>query len=219
MNDKKLKQILEAVLMASLQPLSVKDLAKVLVEDGRKQFDIKRIETALKALIDESATRPVELKKVASGYRYQTNVEFLPWIARLWEEKPPRYSRALLETLALIAYRQPITRLEIEEVRGVTVNSRMMGILEERGWIKIVGQKEVPGRPLLYATTKEFLDYFNLRSLEELPELVSNEQILRLHPELGSEPPDGGEKQADVPVQLSEAEGDVEDPVERGLAK
>lgn len=137
---------------------------------------------ALESLQADYAQRGIELVQVASGYRVQVRRELAPWIGRLWEERPPRYSRALLETLALIAYRQPITRGEIEEVRGVAVSTHIVRTLLERGWVRVVGHREIPGRPALYATTKEFLDYFNLSSLAELPAL-SEVQALMPEPE------------------------------------
>ena len=126
----------------------------------------------LDGLAEQFTERGIELSKVASGYRLQVRQEYSKWVSRLWEEKPPRYTRALLETLSLIAYKQPVTRGDIEEVRGVTVSTNIMRTLMERGWIREVGQREVPGRPSMYGTTKEFLDYFNLKSLDQLPTLA-----------------------------------------------
>jgi segregation and condensation protein B len=169
----KLKQIVEAALMAADGPLTVNDLTKLFAhheldsEEGRGQ-----IRETLKTLEAEAEGRGYELKRVASGYRYQVRQELSEWVSRLWEEKPPRYSRALLETLALIAYRQPVTRGDIEQVRGVSVSQNIMRTLQERGWIRVVGQREVPGKPSLYGTTKEFLDYFDLKSLDQLPPLA-----------------------------------------------
>lgn len=195
-NAKVLKQTLEALLMASDRPLAVDELVRLVSGEGAgiRRGDVQK---GLDALAGECAGRGVELKEVASGYRYQTREAFSSSIGRLWKEKPPRYSRALLETLALIAYRQPITRAEIEEVRGVAVNTYMIRLLEEREWIKVTGYKEVPGRPALYSTTKEFLDYFNLRGLDELPALIDIEEVARMHPELRIEP--AGEKPGDEP--------------------
>lgn len=169
----KLKQIVEAALMAADGPLTVNDLTKLFAhheldsEEGRSQ-----IRETLKALEAETEGRGYELKRVASGYRYQVRQELAEWVSRLWEERPPRYSRALLETLALIAYRQPVTRGDIEQVRGVSVSQNIMRTLQERGWIRVVGQREVPGKPSLYGTTREFLDYFDLQSLDQLPPLA-----------------------------------------------
>jgi len=165
-------QIVEAALLASEGPLTVDNLFRLFAlgeldeEDGRKQ-----IRTALETLQDACGDRGVTLQKVSSGYRYQTRQDLSPWVSRLWEEKPPRYTRALLETLALVAYKQPVTRGDIEQVRGVSVSQNIMRTLLERDWIRVVGQREAPGRPSMYGTTKAFLDYFNLNKLEELPPL------------------------------------------------
>ena len=172
MDAAQMKRVVEALLMASPRPLQFNELAKLLARDG-KAADRALLGETLAALEAECAERAVELTQVASGYRYQTRADYAPWLAKLWEEKPPRYSKALLETLALIAYRQPTTRAAIEEVRGVSVSSGTLRILEERGWIEIVGHKETPGRPALYATTRVFLDDLNLRSLDELPALAA----------------------------------------------
>lgn len=169
----RLKQIVEAALMAADGPLSVAQITKLFAhgeldtEEGKAQ-----IRDTLKALEADAEGRGYELKRVASGYRYQVRQELSEWVSRLWEEKPPRYTRALLETLALIAYRQPVTRGDIEQVRGVSVSQNIMRTLQERGWIRVVGQREVPGKPSLYGTTREFLDYFNLKSLDQLPPLT-----------------------------------------------
>ena len=178
-----IKQAVEALLMAAARPLKGEELVR-LVSTEKEKVTAGMIRKALADLVSECQGRGIELVEVASGYRYQTRHEFSLWLAKLWEEKPPRYSRALLETLALIAYQQPLTRAEIEEVRGVSVSSSTMHILQERAWVKISGHKEVPGRPALYVTTKDFLDYFNLRSLDELPALMDYEKVMQLHPEL-----------------------------------
>lgn len=163
--------IVEALLFASQRPLTVKDIQQLFNE--YEQPELSDIQTAIDELIKHYQTRPLELKKVASGYRFQIRTELSPWVGRLFEEKPAKYSRALLETLAIIAYRQPVTRGDIEDIRGVSVSSSIIQTLLEREWIKIVGQKAVPGRPNLYGTTKEFLNYFNLESLADLPSLES----------------------------------------------
>lgn len=170
MEQDKLKNILEAALMASSQPLSIDRLTALFGddEDAPVRQDIRE---ALDALTAESAARGVELVEVASGYRFQVKEAFAQWVSRLWEERPARYSRALLETLALIAYRQPITRGEIEDVRGVSVSSSIVKTLLDREWVRVVGHREVPGKPAMYGTTKQFLDYFGLKSLGDLPEL------------------------------------------------
>lgn len=165
-----LKIILEAALLAAGGPLSLDRLHALFVEDNRPGRDM--IRAALIELSHDYAGRGIELKEVADGFRVQVRRELTPWISRLWEERPGRYSRALLETLALIAYRQPITRGEIEEVRGVSVSTSIIKTLQERGWIKVLGHREVPGRPALYGTTRAFLNYFNLKSLSELPPLA-----------------------------------------------
>jgi len=164
-----LAAILEALLFAANRPLSTKALQELLPEWERPA--LAEIEQALQGIAEAYQQRPIELKRVASGYRFQVRDRFAPWIGRLYEEKPPKYSRALLETLAVIAYRQPVTRGEIEDIRGVSVSSSILQTLLEREWIRIVGHKETPGRPALYRTTEKFLDYFNLAALSELPPL------------------------------------------------
>ncbi len=167
---KKLKQIVDAILMAVAKPMTIEAIqALFLAEERPAQMEI---EAAILALQKDCKTRGFDLVEVAGGWRFQVKQELSPWVSRLWEEKPQKYSRALLETLALVAYRQPITRGEIEEVRGVAVSSQIIKTLAERNWIKVIGYKDVPGRPAMYATTKDFLDYFNLRSLNELPHLM-----------------------------------------------
>jgi segregation and condensation protein B len=170
LDKNKIKNIVEAALMAVDKPLSVAQLYKLFSKDeeGVERTDITR---ALVDLQEEYASRGVSIVEVASGFRVQIDQEVSPWISRLFEERPPRYTRALLETLALIAYRQPITRTEIEDVRGVSVSTNIIKTLLEREWVRVVGHKEVPGRPAMYATTSEFLDYFNLRRIDELPPL------------------------------------------------
>ena len=164
-----LPQILEAALMGSNKPLSLDQLLNLFPESD--QPDITDIQQALVTISQACKDRGFELKQVASGYRFQVKQAMAPWIGSLWEEKPQRYTRALLETLALIAYRQPITRGEIEEVRGVSVSSNIIRSLQEREWIRVVGHRDVPGRPAMFATTRLFLDYFNLQNLNELPSL------------------------------------------------
>ena len=163
-----LKEIIEAAILAADGPVSVQQLREIFEGESVSQMELKQV----LAEIEKSCEgRGFELKKVASGYRFQVKVDYSDWVSRLWKEKTPRYSRALLETLALIAYRQPITRGDIEDVRGVSVSSNIIRTLIERDWIKIIGHREVPGRPALYATTKAFLDYFNLERLDQLPTL------------------------------------------------
>jgi segregation and condensation protein B len=169
MQIEQLKPIIEAALLASSQPMTIHQLGDLFNEaDDVSQEQIARV---LEALAEDCEGRGVELKQVASGFRYQVRQEVHPWISRMWTEKPSRYSRALLETLALIAYRQPITRPEIEQIRGVVVSSNIIKTMEEREWIRVVGYRDVPGKPALFGTTRAFLDYFNLKSLDQLPPL------------------------------------------------
>ena len=171
MSSEQLKDVVEAALLAYGQPLSVDQLREIFDEYERPEA--AEVRQALAQLAEECAGRPVELVEVASGWRLQVRASFAGRLSKLWQERPSRYSRALLETLALIAYRQPITRAEIENVRGVTVNPNIVRTLTERGWIRVVGHREVPGHPELLGTTREFLDYFSLKSLDELPSLAA----------------------------------------------
>lgn len=164
-----LKPIIEAALLASTQPMTVHQLDDLFNED--EEVGPQRIAQALESLAGDCEGRGIELKEVASGFRYQVRQDVHPWISRMWTERPSRYSRALLETLALIAYRQPITRPEIEQIRGVVVSSNIIKTMEEREWIRVVGHRDVPGKPALFGTTRAFLDYFNLKSLDQLPPL------------------------------------------------
>ena len=165
----KLQAIVEAALLAAGKPLSVDQLRDLFAEYARPARQV--MEHVLVMLENACEGRGFELKHVASGYRLQVREAYAPWVGRLYEEKPQRYSRALLETLALIAYRQPITRGEIEDIRGVTVSSNIIRTLLEREWVRVVGHRDVPGRPAMYATSKQFLDYFNLTGLDQLPPL------------------------------------------------
>jgi segregation and condensation protein B len=183
-----LQRVVEAILLAAGRPLGLDPLLALFSEEERPERG--ELRAALAALADEYAGRGIELAEVGSGYRIQIRQEMQPWVSRLWEEKPARYSRALLETLALIAYRQPITRGDIEEVRGVTVSTSIMKTLLERDWIRVVGHREVPGRPAMYGTTKQFLDYFNLKNLEELPTLAELRDLGSFTPELQLDLPD-----------------------------
>jgi segregation and condensation protein B len=164
------KLVVEGALMAAGGPLTLDQILGLYPEDRRPARD--EIRDAVVALVEDYADRGVELVEVAGGWRIQVRRLVAPWVARLWEEKPARYSRALLETLALIAYRQPITRGEIEDIRGVAVSTQIVKTLTEREWVRVVGHRDVPGRPALYATTRRFLDYFGLRSLNDLPPLA-----------------------------------------------
>lgn len=182
MSRPSLTQILEAALLAAGEPLPLDRLQDLFPDNERPQRAALR--QALDELAEELAGRGIELREVASGYRLQVRKELAPWVSRLWEERPARYSRAMLETLAVIAYRQPVTRAEIEEIRGVSVGTPIVRTLQEREWIRIVGHRDVPGRPAMFGTTRQFLDYFNLKSLGELPTLLELRGLDDIHPEL-----------------------------------
>lgn len=186
--DNKLRQIIEGLLLAAGKPLSVIAIAEVFQEEERPTQE--ELRAALTMIAADCAGRGFELKEVASGFRFQVRQELSPWISRLWEEKPQRYTRALLETLALVAYRQPITRGDIEQIRGVSVSSTIIRTLLDREWIRVVGHRDVPGRPAMFATTRQFLDYFNLKSLQELPPLSEIRDLDKLNPELALEDDD-----------------------------
>ncbi|MEM0954362.1 MAG: SMC-Scp complex subunit ScpB [Pseudomonadota bacterium] len=184
--DSGLVQILEAAILAAGRPLTVQQMGDLFESHERPaNTDIR---TALKTIAERCEDRGFELQEVASGFRFQVRQQLSPWIARLWVERPARYSRALLETLSLIAYRQPITRGEIEEIRGVAVSSNIIKTLHERDWIRVVGHRDVPGRPAMYATTRAFLDYFNLKNLDQLPALAEIRDFDTLTEELGFDP-------------------------------
>lgn len=182
MSVSSIKNVVEAVLLAAGKPLSVDQLVAVF-GDGEKpeRSEVREVITALQ---EEYAERCLELVQVASGWRLQVRQEMEPWVSRLTEEKPARYTRALLETLALVAYRQPITRGEIEDIRGVSVSTSIMKTLQEREWVRIVGHRDVPGHPAMYGTTRQFLDYFNLKGLEDLPTLMELRDIDSINAEL-----------------------------------
>lgn len=207
-----LATVLEGLLLAAGKPMSLERLFELFEEHERPDSGVFR--EALGILARSCEGRAFELKEVASGYRLQVRERFAPWVGRLWEERPQRYSRALLETLALIAYRQPITRGEIEDVRGVAVNSNITKTLLEREWIRVVGYRDVPGRPAMFATTKGFLDHFNLRSLDELPPLAALRE-LEPEPQLAlddeAEVPEGLQARADLALQ---EEGGAAEPRE-----
>jgi segregation and condensation protein B len=186
-----LNRIVEAILFAANRPMTCRQIQQVFPE--LEQPDVPEIQAAIDDIVKDYQLRPIELKQVASGYRFQVRQELSRWVSRLFEEKPPRYSRALLETLAIIAYRQPVTRGEIEDIRGVGVSSSIIQTLLEREWIRVVGHKEVPGRPGLYGTTRQFLDYFNISTLSQLPplqeilDLDSAVTDVHLHPQAAIE--------------------------------
>lgn len=167
-DTQQIKKVIEGLLFAASEPVSIECLYRHL-GDTYKNLSIKELRDAIAELANDCQNRGIELKEVASGLRFQIREELAPWISKLLAERPPRYSHALMEVLALIAYRQPITRAEIEAVRGVSVSTNIIRTLLEREWIDVVGNKDVPGRPELFATTKKFLDYFNLKNLADLP--------------------------------------------------
>jgi len=204
-NPEEAKRVLEAALLASQEPLQVQELKRLF--DQELGVDVLR--KLLEELREEWNGRSVELVNLASGWRFQTRPAFQPYLERLLPEKPPRYSRAVMETLAIIAYRQPVTRGDIEDIRGVTVSSQIIQSLEARGWIDTVGHRETPGRPALYATTRKFLDDLGLRSLQELPPLEEIAKTLQLPPAAQDVPPE--------PANAEPVEARVEDngePVE-----
>lgn len=192
-----LQKVIEGAILAAGQPLTIARLLELFdVAVAPSKEDVL---LALQNIVTECSERGYELKEVASGWRFQVREELAPWVNRLWDEKPQKYSRALLETLALIAYRQPLTRGDIEEIRGVAVSSHIMKTLMEREWVKVVGHRDVPGRPSLYATTRQFLDYFNLKNLEDLPSLSEIRDLDELMNVLNLGEEEGlGEKDSDI---------------------
>lgn len=205
----KIKNIIEAALMVASKPLTVNQLENLFDLPDCEVPPRDQIRQALQELQADYEERGIELKQVASGWRIQVMQEYEPWIGRLWEEKPPRYSRALLETLAIIAYRQPITRADIEEIRGVSVSTGITRTLQERDWVRVVGHRDAPGKPALFGTTKNFLDYFNLRHLDELPTLAELRDLDSYHPELDLE----GEGKTEAADASSETDAE-EQPAE-----
>lgn len=197
-----LSLILEAVIMASSRPLNIEQLAALFPEEERP--DGNEIREALVVVSEACEGRAFELKQVASGFRFQVRQQMAPWIGGLWDEKPQRYTRALLETLALIAYRQPITRGEIEDIRGVSVSSNIIRTLQEREWVRVVGHRDVPGRPAMFATTRQFLDYFNLQNLNELPPLSEIRDLEEIAKSLEIPP--------EIAEALAQAGGTLEQP-------
>jgi segregation and condensation protein B len=182
MNAELIKRIVEGALLAAGKPMDMARIESLFEEDERPPRD--QIKAALEEVEADCRGRGFELMQTASGYRFQVRQDLAEWVNRLWTEKPKRYSRAMLETMALIAYRQPLTRGDIEQVRGVAVSSDTIRTLQERDWVRVVGFRDVPGKPALYATTKNFLDYFNIKSLEQLPALSEIKDFAELDPEL-----------------------------------
>lgn len=213
MNENDLKHIIEATLLAAGRPIPTQQLLDLF--DERERPSTEEMQAALSLLVADYAERGIELVEVASGWRIQVRPKVADVVSRLWQERPSRYSRALLETLALVAYRQPITRSEIEEIRGVSISSTIMRTLQERNWIRVVGHREVPGRPELLGTTREFLDYFGLKSLDQLPTLAELKDVETIGVQLelpGGEVPSQSEEGAapsEVEVE-TEAAADAE---------
>ena len=208
MNSDFLRQILEAAIMVSDKPMDVSHLEKLFDEKERPPRD--EIRAALDEITTDCRDKGFELVKVSSGYRFQTKQSLSAWVSRVWEEKPKKFSRAMLETLALIAYRQPTTRGDIESVRGVSVSSDIIRVLDERGWIRVVGHRDVPGKPELLATTKEFLDYFNLKSLDQLPSLAEIKDFTDVDPALELLMPIDSLSSADQDSQIDVQSGSIE---------
>jgi segregation and condensation protein B len=198
--DNKVKMIVEGLLLAAGRPLTLDNIIQVFSKD--EQPDSKELELVMDSIAEDCADRGFELKEVASGFRFQVKQELSDWIAKLWEERPPRYTRALLETLALVAYRQPITRGDIEEIRGVGVSSNIVRTLLDREWIRVVGHRDVPGRPAMFATTKQFLDYFNLKSLQDLPPLSEIKDLAVADPEFDLEDDLAGQRILELPEEV-----------------
>ena len=198
--DNKVKMIVEGLLLAAGRPLTLDNIIQVFSKD--EQPDSKELKLVMESIAEDCADRGFELKEVASGFRFQVKQELSDWIAKLWEERPPRYTRALLETLALVAYRQPITRGDIEEIRGVGVSSNIVRTLLDREWIRVVGHRDVPGRPAMFATTKQFLDYFNLKSLKDLPPLSEIKDLAVADPEFDLEDDLAGQRILELPEDV-----------------
>ena len=197
--DNKVRMVVEGLLLAAGRPLPLDAIARVFSDDERPdKQELKAVMAAIKADCKE---RGFDLVEVASGFRFQVRQELSEWIAKLWDERPPRYTRAQLETLALIAYRQPVTRGDIESVRGVSVSYNTIRTLLDREWIRVVGHRDVPGRPALLATTRQFLDYFNLKSLQELPPLAEIKGLIEPEPETNLEEELARQRVIDLPEE------------------
>ena len=207
MDQALITRIVEAALMAANQPLTLAQLHALFSLDDPAPDGA--VEQALETLREGCEGRGVELVELASGFRFQVKADVHPWVARLWTERQTKYTRATLETLALIAYRQPITRGEIEQVRGVAVNSNIIKALEEREWIRVVGHRDVPGKPALFGTTKGFLDYFGLKRLDELPPLSELKDLGELEPQLQFEPEAGPQAALPQPVEAGDMAEDA----------
>ena len=200
--DNKVKMIVEGCLLAAGRPLTLDNI--IAVFERSEQPDRNELKQVMQAISEDCNDRGFELKQVASGYRFQVKQDLSEWVAKLWEERPPRYTRALLETLALVAYRQPITRGDIEEIRGVAVSANIIRTLLDREWIRVVGHRDVPGRPAMFATTKQFLDYFNLKSLQELPPLSEIKKLSQIEQELDLTDELAQQRVIDLPEEVTD---------------
>ncbi|MDG2107336.1 MAG: SMC-Scp complex subunit ScpB [Woeseiaceae bacterium] len=208
MDDNEIKYFLEAALLAAGRPLSIEQLQGLF--DGRMRPEKSVIRNAILTLNDEYKERGIVVSEVASGFRMQVRSAMATRLERLWEERPPRYSRALFETLALIAYRQPVTRGEIEEIRGVSVSSNIIRQLQERDWVRVVGHRDTPGRPSMFGTTKGFLDYFSLKKLDDLPPLADLSNLENLNIQLDL-PEVEGRDDSEAPTDINEGEVPISD--------
>ena len=203
--DNKVKMIIEGLLLAASRPLNLSEIAQVFDADERP--DKKELKKIIEVIEADCSDRGFELQEVASGYRFQVKQELSSWVGKLWDERPPRYTRALLEILALIAYKQPITRGDIEEIRGVSVSPNIIRTLIDREWVRVVGHRDVPGRPAMFATTKTFLDYFNLKSLQDLPPLSEIKELDNSDSELSLDEELSQSRILDMP-DVDDSEGD-----------
>ncbi|MGH8611200.1 MAG: SMC-Scp complex subunit ScpB [Gammaproteobacteria bacterium] len=213
MNPQQIRNVVEAALMVAEQPMSVERIIALFPPELGEPPPRDLLRTILKDLRQEYEGRGIELHEVASGFRVQVRAELAPWVNRVWQERPPRYSRALLETLAIVAYRQPITRAEVEAIRGVAVSSQLIKALLERDWIRIAGHRDSPGHPAVYATTRGFLDYFNLKTLTELPPLTEAREMREVDLEFLQKTQDPARDTSAVPdpnrAACSEPAGDL----------
>lgn len=210
MDEVRLRQIIEGLLLAAGKPLSLEQISNIFTEEERP--DNETLRSVMEAIESDCEGRGFELKKVASGYRFQVRQSVGEWVGRLWDEKPQKYSRALMETLAIVAYRQPLTRGDIEKIRGVAVSTTIMRTLLEREWVRVVGHRDVPGRPAMYATTRQFLDYFNLASLDQLPPLSDIRDMEDVNKELTLEDPEVTSRVLELPDEASEDQEHQEGP-------
>jgi segregation and condensation protein B len=198
--DNKVKMIVEGLLLAAGRPLTLDNIIQVFSTEEKP--DRAELKAVMESIAEDCNDRGFELKEVASGFRFQVKQDLSEWVGKLWDERPPRYTRALLETLALVTYRQPITRGDIEEIRGVAVSSNIIRTLLDREWIRVVGHRDVPGRPAMFATTKQFLDYFNLKSLQDLPPLSEIKDLAEADPEFNLEDDMEGQRILELPEEV-----------------